>query len=46
MTFKRGFSIALALSSVVSVGMILYAKKTVKDMIRFSESTDLHLEAS
>ena len=42
MTFKRGFSIALALSSVVSVGMILYAKETVKDMIRFSESTDFY----
>ena len=42
MTFKRGFSIALALSSVVSLGMILYAKETVQDMIRFSENTDFY----
>ena len=42
MTFKRGFSIALALSSVISIGMILYAKETVRDMIRFSENTNVY----
>jgi len=42
MKFKRVFLIALALSSVVIVGMILYAKKTVQDMIRFSENTDFY----
>ena len=42
MRFKRAFLIALALSSVVIVGMILYAKENVQDMIKFSESTDFY----
>ena len=42
MTFKRGFSVALALSSVVIVGMVLYTKETVQDMIRFRENTDFY----
>ena len=42
MKFKRGFSIALALSSIVIVGMILYTKERVQDMIRFRENTDFY----
>ena len=42
MKFKRGFSIALALSSVVLVGTILYTKETIQDRIRFSENTDFY----
>ena len=42
MKFKRAFLIALALSSVVIVGIIFYTKETIQDMIRFSENTDLY----
>ena len=42
MTFKKGFTVALALSSVVSVGMILYAKETVQDMISLRDYTDVY----
>jgi len=45
MKFKRGFSIALALSSVVIVGMILYTKQTIQDKIRFRENTDSYESA-
>ena len=42
MKIRRAFLIALALSSFVIVGMILYTKGTIQDMIRFSENTDLY----
>jgi len=42
MKFKRVFLITLALSSVVILGMILYTKETVQDMIRFRENTDFY----
>ena len=42
MKLKSVFAIAAALSSLAVVGMILYTKETVQDMIRFSENTDLH----
>ena len=42
MKIKRAFLIALAFSSALIVGMILYTKGTIQDMIRFSENTDLY----
>ena len=42
MKLKRIFSIALALSSAVIVGIILYTKETIQDMIRFRENTDFY----
>ena len=46
MNFTRVFLIALALSSVIIVGMIVHtAKKNVQNMIRFTESTDFHSSA-
>ena len=42
MKFKRAFLIAVALSSAVIVGMILYCKETIQNMIRFSENTDFY----
>ena len=42
MNLKVTFLIALVLSSVVIVGMVLYTKETVQDMIRFSESTEFY----
>ena len=36
------FSIALALSSFIIVGIILYTKGTIEDMIRSSESTEVY----
>jgi len=42
MNFKSVFLIALALSSIIIVGMILYTKETVQDMIGFSENTNFY----
>jgi len=42
MKLKTVFIIALALSSVVVIGMILYTKETVQDMIRFREKIDFY----
>jgi len=42
MKLRRVFLIALALSSLVIVGMILYAKEAVQDMVRFTENTDFY----
>ena len=42
MNFKRFFLIALALSSVVIVGMILYTRDTVQDMVRLRENTEFY----
>ena len=43
MKFKRSFLIALALTSLVIAGMILYNKETGQHMTQFSEGTDFHL---
>ena len=45
MKLKAVFFIALALSSVVIVGIIVYSGKIVQDMIRFRENTDVHSSA-
>ena len=45
MKFKRVFLIALAFSSAVIVGMILYTRKTLQVMIRFREDTDFYSSA-
>jgi len=45
MKFKRGFSIALALSSVVIVGIIICTNKNVQDIIKFSENIDAYSSA-
>jgi len=45
MKLKTVFSIALALSAVVIVGMIFYTKETVQK-IRFSKNTDSSAELS
>jgi len=42
MKVKAVFLTALALSSVVIVGIVVYIKETVQDVIRFSESTDFY----
>ena len=42
MTFKRTVLVALAFTSAVIVGMILYCKETIQDVIRFSENTDFY----
>ena len=42
MNFKSVFLIALALSSIVMVGMILSTRETVQDMIGFTENTDFY----
>ena len=42
MASKKGFTVVLALSSLVSVGMILYAKETIQGMISFTEYTDFY----
>jgi len=42
MSFKSVFLIALALSSVLILGMILYTKETVQDMIGFRENTEFY----
>jgi len=42
MKLKTIFTTALALSSVVIVGMVLYTKETAKGMIKFRENTDLY----
>lgn len=42
MNFKNVFVIALALSLIVTVGMILYSKGTVQDMIEFGENTHFY----
>ena len=43
MKLKRVFSIALALSSAVFLGISLYIKETIQDMIRFrAENTDFY----
>ena len=43
MKFKRVFSIALALSSAVILGISLYIKETIQDKIRFrAENTDFY----
>ena len=42
MKLKAVFLFALALSSVVIVGMILYTKETVQDMLRLRENIDFY----
>jgi len=42
MKLKTVFSIAAVLSCIVIVGMIIYTRETVQDMIRFSESTEFY----
>jgi len=42
MKLKTVFSIAAVLSCIVIVGMIIYTRQTVQDMIRFSESTEFY----
>ena len=42
MKYMRIFLIAVALSLVVTAGMILYAKETIQDIIRFRENSDLY----
>ena len=43
MKCNRFFLTAVALSSVVTTGMILYTKGTIQDMTRFRENTDFYL---
>ena len=45
MKLRTIFSITLALSSVVIVGMILYTRGTIQGMIKFRENTDFYSSA-